>query len=141
MAGIAEALGQKTFKIQDNVGKEHEIPTLTFGDARDLEKAIGCSLGEASNLLSSFDGQIKILWGVLRREGLTRQQIREARATGKWTITEEDVADMFDLTQANIVFGIITQAMHVGGWEGKGDPTTSGVPDAGKQDSPKTTLQ
>lgn len=123
---VAEALGRREFNVRDRDGKQHIIPSMTFGDARDLEKAIGCALSDAGKVLSEFDGQIKILWVVVRREGLTRQQIRDSRATGKWALSEEDVADMFDLSQAMEVFAAVTQALKQGGYEAV--PTIAGAP-------------
>lgn len=136
MSGVAEALGQRTFRIKDNTGKDHDFPTLTFGDGRDLEKLIGRPLSDAGNALASFDGQIKVMWAIVRREGLTRAQIREARASGKWPISEDEVGDLFDLSQAFEVFGVLTSALRQGAWVAKEDPTKAG---ASSETTPATT--
>lgn len=136
MAGITDALGQKAFAVRDMHGKEHLIPCMTFGDARDLEKVMGRSMSDMGGVLDSFEGQIKILWVIVRREGMTRAAVRDARASGKWPMSEEDVGDLFELTQAVEVFRAMTSALRQGGVEVAKDPTPAGAPDGG---APATT--
>lgn len=124
--GITSVMDGSQFEIVDVDGGKHVIRTFTFGDLRDLERLLGVpSLADARETISSYDSQIKTLWILLRREGMSKEQVKEKRRKGdaQWPIDLEDVAEMFDWRQVEEVSNAIWGRMRQSGVAPKADPT------------------
>ena len=88
--GAAGALARKVHKFTDCDGTEHAAPPLTLSDIADIEDEYG-GFGNWGTMFLSPRAIRTFLWCSLRKEGLTRAQVK-AR---EWRWTREEVGEMF----------------------------------------------
>ena len=112
--GILEATGRKTFPFVDADGVRHEAPPFTVGDIADLTAFFG-PLDSWGERFGDPSAAAVFLWHSLRKEGLSRAQIRAKT----WAMTADDVADMFIVGDVGkvgeIVVGILRNSGLVAG--------------------------
>lgn len=133
---ISRALGRKTFDFVDCDGANHRVPALTVADLADLEKELG-PMADWGVRVRDQAGAALFIWHALRKEGLTREQVRKRE--WKWTVA--DVADMFVLGDSTAIEAVIGQILAVSGMERRagaaGRPTQAPAPTSGPTSSPE----
>lgn len=128
---VGEALGRSAVKLRDAEGKDWELGVLRLGDLADLERELGCSMRDSGAALTSVTGQLTLLWIMLRRVGMNREQVLAMRASGKWPLTRDMVGELFTRDQIAEVFKKVSEALTPAGVapaQGPSDPTPAATP-------------